>query len=410
MKKILSFVLIFTLTLGVSAFTADASGISVYIDGNPVAFTDGTPVIEDGRTLIPLRAVSEAMGAKVDWDGEYRSITITNLSWKMIYDGKEYLNCYASAGFALDTRLISIALYDSEGVRVFSTVKEMDVNAKTINGITYIPARYIGYALGYAVNWNDSQKRLDYNYGGVQNTDITVYTAPWKAPVVKGPVNVVDVLRPRSEYLGEYDNYDPEKDYHLLSAMFREFAPSEIYRTVMRDFLYTRLPENQYLKDKDGNLVPVGGDGKKTIFFFDGADTYGNLNYYGMQFEQYIDSFENNLNARCFVMPNYPSRNNNENRFLSGGTVSRNNRRYSYSQTESAGIEELAKKVGDRVSVFICYDENGRFLLASTCYPNTELRAYVGYSDKTNIPIQTSFPVILQNWFRDKRVEEACIN
>ena len=163
MKNILSFILIFTLIFSVSVLSADASAISVYINGNPVVFTDGTPVIEDGRTLIPLRAVSEAMGARVEWDGEYRSITITNLSWKMIYEGKEYLHCYASAGFALDTRLISIGLYDSEGVRVFTTVKEMDVNAKTINGITYIPARYIGYALGYAVNWNDSQKRLDFH-------------------------------------------------------------------------------------------------------------------------------------------------------------------------------------------------------------------------------------------------------
>ncbi len=38
---------------------------------------DVVPVIKDGRTLIPLRAVSEALGATVDWNGETRVITIT---------------------------------------------------------------------------------------------------------------------------------------------------------------------------------------------------------------------------------------------------------------------------------------------------------------------------------------------
>lgn len=38
---------------------------------------DVVPVIKDGRTLIPLRAVSEALGATVDWNGETRAITIT---------------------------------------------------------------------------------------------------------------------------------------------------------------------------------------------------------------------------------------------------------------------------------------------------------------------------------------------
>ena len=35
------------------------------------------PEIISGRTFVPLRFVSEALGAKVEWDGETRGITIT---------------------------------------------------------------------------------------------------------------------------------------------------------------------------------------------------------------------------------------------------------------------------------------------------------------------------------------------
>ena len=37
---------------------------------------DIAPVIVDERTLVPVRAVSEAFGMKVDWDGETSSVLI----------------------------------------------------------------------------------------------------------------------------------------------------------------------------------------------------------------------------------------------------------------------------------------------------------------------------------------------
>lgn len=40
------------------------------------AMMDGAPFIEDGRTFIPLRFISENLGYKVDWDGDTQTITI----------------------------------------------------------------------------------------------------------------------------------------------------------------------------------------------------------------------------------------------------------------------------------------------------------------------------------------------
>ncbi|SCW48283.1 Copper amine oxidase N-terminal domain-containing protein [Paenibacillus tianmuensis] len=62
------------------------SRISVDVDGKAVPF-EQPPVLIEGNTLTPLRAIFEAMGAKVEWDeatrtaiGKKGSTTVTVLS------------------------------------------------------------------------------------------------------------------------------------------------------------------------------------------------------------------------------------------------------------------------------------------------------------------------------------------
>ncbi len=47
-----------------------------YKNGTPIPL-DVPAIIDESRTLIPLRAVSEALDCKVDWDGETRTVTVT---------------------------------------------------------------------------------------------------------------------------------------------------------------------------------------------------------------------------------------------------------------------------------------------------------------------------------------------
>ena len=72
-RKVFSFVLALMLVCALCAPASAAQDIAVVIDGRAVAFTDGTgyPFIdENGRTQVPLRAVMEAFGANVGWNGE----------------------------------------------------------------------------------------------------------------------------------------------------------------------------------------------------------------------------------------------------------------------------------------------------------------------------------------------------
>jgi multiple sugar transport system substrate-binding protein len=48
---------------------AQVNGVSVTLSQ--------VPVVIDGRTVVPVRFISENLGAKVEWDGSARKVYIT---------------------------------------------------------------------------------------------------------------------------------------------------------------------------------------------------------------------------------------------------------------------------------------------------------------------------------------------
>lgn len=78
MKSMMKLILlVVVLILAFSTTTFGANAISVYIDGTKVTF-DQPPIIQDGRTLVPLRAIFEGLGMTVDWKQESKSIIASN--------------------------------------------------------------------------------------------------------------------------------------------------------------------------------------------------------------------------------------------------------------------------------------------------------------------------------------------
>ncbi len=94
------------------------------------------PVIENGRTLVPLRAIFETMGATVDWNNDTRTVT-------------------AARGDVT----ISLAI-GSDQLYVNGEAKTLDVPAEIINGSTMVPARAVAEAFGCEVNWNNDARRV----------------------------------------------------------------------------------------------------------------------------------------------------------------------------------------------------------------------------------------------------------
>jgi len=152
MKKItrntLLILLFFLLTIN---FSIAAEPIKVYVNNSliemPVA-----PIIENGRTLVPVRAIFESMGATVDWDGETKTVT----------------------GKTEDKTIIlvigdKIALVNNEKI-------ELDVPAKVVNGSTLVPARFIAESLGAKVDWDNNTRSVlinsNYPYGKYKVTKV----------------------------------------------------------------------------------------------------------------------------------------------------------------------------------------------------------------------------------------------
>lgn len=136
----LSVLLAFTLFSGLKTGAYAASGISVTYNGSTIAFTQ-EPIIKDGRTLVPLRAIFEAMGLTVLWYPETQSVIAYNSE---ITVGLQIGNNSAT---------LSSDYYGS--IDVF-----LDVEPQIINGSTMVPARFVGETSGADVSWLSASRTV----------------------------------------------------------------------------------------------------------------------------------------------------------------------------------------------------------------------------------------------------------
>jgi hypothetical protein len=67
------------LILGLLLTTLTASMASIRVEVNGLTLHSGVPAMQvNGRTMVPLRGIFESLGARVDWDGASNTITATN--------------------------------------------------------------------------------------------------------------------------------------------------------------------------------------------------------------------------------------------------------------------------------------------------------------------------------------------
>lgn len=117
-----------------------ASSVSVNLDGKYIEF-DQEPIIQDGRTLVPLRAIFEAMEMDVEWDQETK--TVTSQKNNVIIT------------LQIQNKNASIGTEDVGYIKA-----ELDVPAQIINGRTMVPVRFVGEASGSTVAWNQASKTV----------------------------------------------------------------------------------------------------------------------------------------------------------------------------------------------------------------------------------------------------------
>lgn len=109
--------------------------VSLQLDGKAIE-TDVAPIIEKDRTLIPYRALLEAMGADVSWDDKERMATAVLGSQKV------QVTIDSTVGFV-------------NGIK-----KSMDVPPRIINSRTMIPVRFVMENLKCNVDWDSTTRTV----------------------------------------------------------------------------------------------------------------------------------------------------------------------------------------------------------------------------------------------------------
>jgi len=109
--------------------------VTVLVNGEPL-ISDSPVHIGAGRTLLPVRAVAETLGAQVQWDGQSRKVLITR---------------------GLDRIVLEI---DSRTAIHETRTLVMDVPAIIINDRTFVPVRFVSETLGATVDWIDDTRTV----------------------------------------------------------------------------------------------------------------------------------------------------------------------------------------------------------------------------------------------------------
>ncbi|MEF3309596.1 copper amine oxidase N-terminal domain-containing protein [Paenibacillus sp. GYB004] len=119
-----------------------ASDLNMRVEGQPVQFQYGSPFIDNGSSLVPLRDLLVSLGVSNDdksivWNGDEQSVTAIK------GDKTVKLSVGAKAIF------LNGEMY-----------RELDVPAQNVDGRVYLPARAVAEAFGYFVDFDGNTRTI----------------------------------------------------------------------------------------------------------------------------------------------------------------------------------------------------------------------------------------------------------
>lgn len=210
-----------------------ADDITINVNGSAIT-TQTPPVIVNERTLVPLRAVSDALGCDIAWDGATKGITIT--------DGDHLVFSWIGKDHAFVTTavaLVNSAVLDSPPV--------------IMNDYTMVPLRAVSELFGAEVNWNAAARSVDisFPYSLPQTNGLAekfktyeqVFYLKYDAysAYVDGNANVVNAEIQLENggviELELYSDIAPESVDNFVSLAKSHFYDGLIFHRVIKDFM-----------------------------------------------------------------------------------------------------------------------------------------------------------------------------
>lgn len=229
MKKIVSILLSCLLLIGtltISSFAEEAKTITVYVDGTQVIF-DAEPRMINNRTMVPMRAIFEAIGATVSWDEDTRTAT------------SEFEETTISIQIGADN-----LLKNGEAI-------PLDVPAQVKDSRTLVPVRAIAESFDCRVEW-DGENRI-----------VRIVTTDLDSIVTESDTEVYATCGNITLYRSDYEAWifgndglseeELEEYLRYLAAMYSFAEQYDITLTVYDCDQIDRTIVDYGLQEKDGN-------------------------------------------------------------------------------------------------------------------------------------------------------------
>lgn len=150
--------------------TSAAAPVQVILDGQRLALNPA-PVIQNSRTLVPLRGVFEAMGAIPHWNGEARTVEVNR--------GSRYVKLQIDRSLAC----LNAACTDAA---------TLDVPAMIMSDRTFVPIRFISTALGARVSWDEAQRAviIETDKAPIAQEELIRLQGVTSGQTITGPVSI----------------------------------------------------------------------------------------------------------------------------------------------------------------------------------------------------------------------------
>lgn len=230
--------------------------VNVIMNSSFLKFPDQEPLVVNGTTLVPLRAVAEALGLDITWDDPTDTVVVKK-----------------------DNFFVELVI-GSDKAKTPGGVKTLSQCPVIINGRTMVPLRFIAEEMGLTVLWNQEYQRV----------------------IINGQVDTQTVVTPPVEEVSEVeDASEADNSVEEASTEVEEIIEEETGAAV--EYISIDLPASSILLEIPDTYLPEDTDDEESFAYrsLDGFDAQHTYNWEIVStYECYAD--ENAKNGIMYIV------------------------------------------------------------------------------------------------------------
>lgn len=228
-----------TLVTAGTAAAAELANVTVTVEGKPLAMPV-PPVIVDGRTLVGVRAIGEAVGGYVHWDPAKRQATVSRRG---------------------DVVVLTVGQLEAS---VNGQSVTLDVPPQIVDDRTMVPLRFIAESLGGTVEWNGTTRTANILRKPTAITSMRYVRDVGKSSLIltlSEPLNSVTPVKSDtpSVHLDLYPAVvqTPEPARVVYDSLIRSFVLQADGRTVRLSAHLWNTPAHKQIISDDGMTITL---------------------------------------------------------------------------------------------------------------------------------------------------------